>query len=305
MVSFVSLIHHPFLMYSCVFGLISSTRLSLCIAVMFDSPTAKPAIVLVHGAWHVPEHYSDFIQGLQQAGFGVSCPRLPTCDEAKRRTADMFADAQVARDQVISLIDKSREVIKLLHSYGDAVGTEAVNGLSTSERAPRGPKGGVVHLIYMCCFMLQVGECVGGASLPRPDLDRVESDAATGTTFLCEPPIQLSYADVEAERAKRLERHLVRQSGKIMIDAVTYPAWQHIPTTYLRRQDDQVLFVRDTGAGLTVESYKSSHSPILSMPEEMVAAVERAVERQATTPYMRMGLLRVDKSKRIDQLVGP
>ena len=260
---------------------------------MSDKPRAKPAIVLVHGAWHGPEHYSDFIQHLQQAGFEVSCPRLPTCDEAKRLTADMFADGQVVRDQVISLIDKSREVIMLLHSYGGIVGTEAANGLSASERAERGLKGGLVHLIYMCGFMLQVGECVGGATLPRPDPDPVKNDAATGTTFLCEPPVQLFYADVEPERAKRLEKLLVRQSGKIMTDAVTYPAWQHIPTTYLMTQDDQVLFpewqerqikaVRDTGASITVESFRSSHSPFLSMPEEMVAAVERAVERQATT----------------------
>ncbi len=256
------------------------------------SSKAKPAILLVHGAWHVPEHYSDFIQHLQHAGFEVSCPRLPTCDEAKRLTADIFADAQVVRDQVISLMDKSRELIMLLHSYGGAVGTEAVKGLFASERATRGLKGGVVHLIYMCGFMLQVGECVGGASLPRPDPDPVESDAATSTTFLCEPPIQLFYADVEPECAKRMERLLTRQSGKAMTQPVTYPAWQDIPTTYLRTQENQVLFpdwqerqikaVRDAGASLTVEAFKSSHSPFLSMPEEMVAAVERVVERQAT-----------------------
>ena len=141
--------------------------------------------------------------------------------------------------------------------------------------------------------MLQVGECVGGASLPRPDPDPVERDAATSTTFLCEPSIELFYADVEPERAKRMEKLLTRQSGKARRDAITYPAWQHIPTTYLRTQDDRVLFpdwqgrqikaVRDAGASITVETYKAGHSPFLSMPEEMVAAVERAVERRATT----------------------
>ena len=198
------------------------------------SSEVKPAIVLVHGAWHVPEHYSDFIQNLQYAGFEVFCPRLPTCDEAKRHTADMFADAQVVRHQVISLMDQSREVIMLLHSYGGAVGAKAAKGLSGSERAKRGLKGEVVHLIYMCAFMLQVGECVGGASLPRPDPDPVKNDAATSTTFICEPPIALFYPDVEPERAKRVERLLTPQSGKAMTDAVTYPAWQHIPTTYLK-----------------------------------------------------------------------
>ena len=257
------------------------------------SSEVKPAIVLVHGAWHVPEHYSDFVQHLQHAGFEVCCPLLPTCNEAKRLTADMFTDAQIVRDQVITLMDESREVVMLLHSYGGVVGTEAAKGLSTNERAKRGLKGGIIHLIYMCGFMLQVGECVGGASLPRPDPEPVGRDAATNTTFLCGPPIELFYADVEPERAKMMVKLLTRQNGKAMKDAITYPAWQHIPTTYLKTQDDMVLFpdwqesqikaVRDAGASITVEIYKASHSPYLSVPEEIVAAVERAVERQATT----------------------
>ena len=248
-----------------------------------------PAIVLVHGAWHVPEHYSDFIQQLQQAGFGVFCPRLPTCDASKRLTADMFADAQVVRSQVLSLIDQSREIVMLLHSYGGAVGTEAVKDLSRRERAAKGQQGGVIRLIYMCGFMLQVGESVGGASLPRPVPDPVESDDATGTTFICEPPVQLFYADVEPERAKKVEALITRQSGKAMIDAVTYPAWRFIPTTYLKTQDDRVLFphwqerqikaVKDAGVGITVETFQSSHSPFLSIPGEMVAAVKRAVDQ--------------------------
>lgn len=254
------------------------------------STNFKPAIVLVHGAWHVPEHYTDFIQQLHQVGFEVFCPRLPTCDETKRLTSDMFSDAQVVRSQVVSLIDKSREFVMLLHSYGGAVGTEAVKGLSGSECAAKGLRGGVTRLIYMCGFILQVGESVGGASLPRPVPEPVESDDATGTTFLCEPPVQLFYADLEPERAKRMEALLVRQSGPAMTDTITYAAWQHIPTTYLRTQDDRVLFpdwqerqikaVRDAGFNLTVETYKSSHSPFLSIPGEMVAAVERAAEQQ-------------------------
>lgn len=254
------------------------------------SSDVKPAIVLVHGAWHVPEQYSDFIQHLQQAGFEVSCPLLPTCDGTKRLDGNMFGDAQVVRSQVISLIDNSREVIMLLHSYGGAVGTEAVKGLSMSERATEKLHGGVIRLIYMCGFMLQVGESVGGASLPRPVPEPIEFDDATGTTFPCEPPIQLFYSDVEPERAKMMEALLVRQSGSAMTDAVTYPAWQHIPTTYLRTQDDRVLFpkwqemqikaARDAGASIAVEIFESSHSPYLSMPGEIVAAVQRAAEQQ-------------------------
>ena len=92
------------------------------------SSIIKPAIVLVHGAWHVPEHYNDFVQQLQQAKFEIFYPQLLTCDETRRLNADMFGDAQVVRSQVISLLANSREVIMLLHSYGGAVDTEVRQG---------------------------------------------------------------------------------------------------------------------------------------------------------------------------------
>ncbi|KAL8740067.1 MAG: hypothetical protein Q9184_008534, partial [Pyrenodesmia sp. 2 TL-2023] len=154
----------------------------------------------------------------------MSCPLLPTCDKSKRPNADLYADAQVIREQVISLIDQSRDVVMILHSYGGAVGAEAVKGLSSSERATEGLHGGVTHLIYMCGFMLQVGESVGAASLPRPDPDPVEFDDAMKTSFICESPVQLFYADVEPTHAKELEGLLVRQDARAMSDTVTHPA---------------------------------------------------------------------------------
>lgn len=251
------------------------------------SQDATPTIILVHGAWHVPAHYTSFIARLQHAGFEVSCPLLPTCDESKRPNADLYADAQVIRDQVISLVNQSRAVVMILHSYGGAVGAEAVKGLSSRERAAEGLHGGVTHLIYMCGFMLQVGEIVGGASLPRPEPDPVEFDDITKTSFLCESPVHLVYADVEPSHAKELEGLLVRQDARAMSDVVSHPAWRYIPTTYLRTTEDRVLFlewqdrqieaVRNEGVEVRVETFISSHSPFVSLVEEMVAAVKRAV----------------------------
>ncbi len=251
------------------------------------SSNVKPAIVLVHGAWHVPEHYTDFIARLKHAGFDVSCPLLPTCDQSKRPDADLYADAHVVRDLVISLIDQSRDVVLILHSYGGAVGAEAIKGLSMRERAAEGLQGGVTRLIYMCGFMLQVGESVGGASLPRPDPDPVVFDDKTKTTFLCESPVQLFYADVEPDLAKEFKGLIVRQDARAMSDTVTHPAWQFVPTTYLRTTEDRVLFldwqdrqieaVRNQGVEVRVETFRSSHSPFISLAEDMIAAVERAV----------------------------
>ena len=271
-------------------------------------PKKRPAIVLVHGAWHVPAHYAPFTQHLHQAtGLDVFCPLLPTCDDTKRLTADLSADAVVVRSLVVSLIDDnddddgSREVIMLLHSYGGAVGAQAVDGLSARRRArDAGLPGGVICLIYMCGFMLRAGESVGGASLPRPVPDPVEvrdelegGTTTTTTTFPREDPVGLFYADVEPrERAVQMVSLLTRQSGRAMTDRVSCEAWREVPTTYLMTRDDRVLFpswqerqvraVRGAGGEVAVETFESSHSPFLSVPGEMVAAVVRAVERHAT-----------------------
>ncbi|KAL9635073.1 MAG: hypothetical protein Q9204_002755 [Flavoplaca sp. TL-2023a] len=257
------------------------------------STTSKPAIVLVHGAWHVPDHYTKLVERLRQADFEVVCPLLPTCDNKKRLTADLYEDARIVRDQTVALIERSQEVIMLLHSYGGAVGTEAIKGLSKNERTQANLYGGVTHLIYMCGFMLQAGECVGGASLPRPTPDPVASDEATGTTFICESPVKLFYADVEPEEAKKMAALIVPQSGRAMTDLVTYPAWQQIPTTYVRTLKDEVLFlnwqdrqvkaVEDKGVKVMVETLDASHSPFLSVPEKMVDVVEKVVKHRATS----------------------
>ncbi|KAL9578608.1 MAG: hypothetical protein Q9203_007036 [Teloschistes exilis] len=244
-----------------------------------------PAIVLVHGAWHVPQHYQTFVERLERTGLEVHCPLLPTCDESKRLHANMYQDADLVRAIVLSLADKTREVVMLLHSYGGAPGSEALKGLSKKERENNGLPGGVIHIIYMCAFMLQVGECVGGASLPRPVPDPVGMDKATGTTFIIEPRIPLFYADVGSDLAENMDALLVSHSGPAMTGLVTWPAWQHIPTTYVRTQHDEVLFpewqarqikaVQDAGVVIAAETLESSHSPFLSKAEEMAAVVKR------------------------------
>lgn len=251
------------------------------------SSKTKPTIVLVHGAWHVPAHYIELIKLLGKAGFEVFCPLLPTCNDAKRLDSNLSSDAEFVRDRVISLVEQSREVMMLLHSYGGAVGTEAVKGLSARERASEGRSGGVVRLIYMCAFMLQPGESCLTASPERPGPNPLDVDEKTGTTFLRLPPAYLFYGDLPTKQAREMEALLVHHSLSALVEEVHHPTWKEIPPTYLRATLDQVLLlrwqdlqiknVRDAGVEVTVESFESSHSPFLSMPEKIVEAVKRAV----------------------------
>ena len=160
----------------------------------------KPTILLVHGAWHVPEHYALLISQLQSHGYDVQCPLLPTCDTPI--TSDFYDDAALIHGRASSLANEGKDIIFLMHSYGGGVGTEAARDLASATRKASGKHGGVVHLIYMCAFLLQQGQSAGAASLPRPDPDPVET-AADGTTWICESPRTLFYHDVAPDLAAR------------------------------------------------------------------------------------------------------
>ena len=87
----------------------------------------------------------------------------------------------------------------------------------------------------------------------------------------------------------KCENLLVRHSLAALASPISYPAWQRLPTTYLRCTEDKVLFpewqdkliqaVKDSGSEVEVETYKASHSPYLSMPENMVEVVDRVARR--------------------------
>ncbi|KAL8693403.1 MAG: hypothetical protein Q9218_001752 [Villophora microphyllina] len=282
----------------------------------------KPAVMIVHDAWHVPDHYEDFTDRLEAAGFEVYCPLLPTmdADDLAHITMGLDDDVRVIRDFLVSLVipethgqpaelptgddlfmvvpqtaasvlQTCNDVIMLLHGYGGAVGTEAVRGLSKTECLRLGlPVGGVIHLIYMCAFMLQPAECVGDASSPVPLGHPILKHSDTGATSVRQPADDFLYGDLPPERAEEMGRLLVSQAPYAMSETITHPAWQHIPTTYIKTYRDRFVLpqwqqrmitaVQGAGVDIMVEHLEySSHSPFLSHSERVVQVVERAASR--------------------------
>lgn len=80
-------------------------------------------------------------------------------------------DARCIRDELVKLVDEEhKDVIVVAHSYGGVVATQAVEQRFAKKiRENEGRKGGVVRLVYMCAFLLEVGQILPGAvggSLP-------------------------------------------------------------------------------------------------------------------------------------------
>ena len=67
-------------------------------------------------------------------------------------------------------MEKGKDVIVVCHSYGGVLASEAIHqSLSRKVRAAEGKEGGVVHIVYLCAFIIPEGESLAsalGGSLP-------------------------------------------------------------------------------------------------------------------------------------------
>jgi len=116
----------------------------------------KPTFLFVHGAYHRPAHYQDFIDRVTHAGYDVIAPelpsgRLPTPAHPPEADVDLFATT--ARE----LADQGRELIAVAHSYGGVVATEAFYGLGVQARKTQGLPGGIRLLVFVAAFTLAPG----------------------------------------------------------------------------------------------------------------------------------------------------
>ena len=251
----------------------------------------SPAIVLVHGAWHVPAHYETFTNLLTNAGFEVHCPLLPTCNGVRPPNSSLIDDVNKIHSLTTSLIDRECRVLVLMHSYGGVVGTDAITSeLYRSDRAKQNLPGGVIGLVYMCAFFLQNGATVKQASKVGSADPVVVAEDGTSTI---NDPEELFYHDLLEGVAESCTFLPVPHSVKAFVEPVTGTPWKQLPISYFYTTDDKVLWLdwqreqvaaaREQGARIHEETFQSSHSPFLKAPTEVTAAIRRAWEWFAST----------------------
>ncbi|KAI9734755.1 MAG: hypothetical protein M1818_006742 [Claussenomyces sp. TS43310] len=249
-----------------------------------------PTVVLVHGAWHTPPNYQSYIDALKAQGFTVHCPHLPSCNGASPPTASLAEDVACVRDVVKPLVEAGERVLMLLHSYGGAVGTDAVEGLTFFDRRAAGQLGGVIHLLYLCAYILQPGSTIFGV-VKEAGMDHLwpqfVDNAADGSTFP-KDPVQLFFGSVDKDVVDKALPHLVRSPMSAFTAETKGAAWRSVPATYVFTQQDysvprvyqdlMVEKVRAEGVVLRTEDYETSHSVFITKQEEMVQAVRKAAE---------------------------
>src|SRR6476659_9654070 len=155
---------------SCVIGL---RRLRDRAAVLVEARTnmrcemtARPNVVLVHGAWADGSCWHGVIEGLQSEGYEVIAPQFPLTS---------LSDDVARLRQVLAR--QSAPTIIIGHSYGGQI----ISALGTD--AP-----GVVGLVYVAAFALDEGESLGAllAQGPVPPALVHQSVDARGFVWLAE-----------------------------------------------------------------------------------------------------------------------
>ncbi|KAL2869730.1 alpha/beta hydrolase [Aspergillus lucknowensis] len=259
-----------------------------------------PTIILVHGAWHTPANYQSYISALQAQGFMVHCPLLPSSDKSLPSTSSLRDDVKVVRELVSSLTAAGERILMIMHSYGGAVGTDAVEGLAYPRPSANGNQrpGGVIHLLYLCAFILQPGaaiwDIVQEAGFDKV-FDQYVHTAEDGSIFPLDPGLVFFGGDdsVEKETIDEALKTLVRFPRESLTTptATAGVAWRDIPTTYVLTQKDysmprtyqdiMLAKVKSEGVDLRTKDFDTCHSIFISREQEMVQlAIEAASDQR-------------------------
>ncbi|MCJ1319209.1 hypothetical protein MMC15_004544 [Xylographa vitiligo] len=269
----------------------------------------KPTVLFVHGSWHSPAHFQPVMELFEAHGYPTECPCQPSFN-AKPASTNLDEDVKVIRCALDKLVvDEIKDVVVVMHSYGGVVGTQAVDeSLGKRARQNKGLAGGVVHLLYLSAFILQLGDSlrsVLGQDLPpfvkvevrqlflaspfKSYLFQVLTKLIfsnfqlqeDGTCNMMEPERRF-YNDLPQQQQQRWVSELKPHPVVTQLTPISYAAYMHYPVTYLYCENDQALplkvqkmMVARSGLHFETETCASGHSPFLSMPETVLKVVEK------------------------------
>lgn len=245
---------------------------------------ASTTLVFVPGAWHSPEAYDEVASKLQQAGYTTDYVTLPSVGPEQPHDS-LQPDADHIREHVLKAIDAGQKVMVVAHSYGGIPTCEAVHGLDFKTRQAEGKPGGVTHLFFIASFIISadnslIGE-FGGTDLPWFDVSDDKMWVRPMT------PENIFYNGMPDDQVQDAIAKLKPHCYQTFHSKLNHASWAGIPSTYMYCLQDnaipmfvQEMMVKETAkdANMRTETLDTNHSPFFTMPDECVAAIQRAAE---------------------------
>jgi pimeloyl-ACP methyl ester carboxylesterase len=264
--------------------LLSQSRPHLPTQTMSNT-TTKPTILFIPGAWHLPSCYSLVETPLSSLGYPTVTVSLPS--NAHTPIPSFEPDIAAIRTALTPLVHAGKDVILVAHSYGSMPANEAIKGLARSERLRKGEKGGVAHYVFLSAFVTPVGTSLMDA-LHHADLPWfiVDEDKALVRP---ENPREIFYNDLDAETAAECVEQLVPFSYQCYFGKTGYAAYEDVESTFvfctedraipLQVQEGMVAGAEQQGAKFgRVVLEGSSHSPMISRPDEVAEVIRRIAD---------------------------
>jgi pimeloyl-ACP methyl ester carboxylesterase len=242
------------------------------------NPSSTTTVVLVHGAWHGAWCFDDLVTALKGTDVSVVAIDLPG-HGSDTRALGPFADDVAALVNDISSIEG--KVVLLGHSYGGLVITEAAADSRISDK--------INHLIYLCALCLAPGSKSSDIKAGRergllnPLIRMEDNGLATIITDDLEACRACFYGDCTAEQVLTASQKIcaqpianlgsIIQSDPMRTIATTYVVCTEDRTIPVETQRAMIAAVRATGIEINERELPSSHSPFLSMPNELAAII--------------------------------
>ncbi|PSK68489.1 hydrolase [Streptomyces sp. CS149] len=208
-----------------------------------------PAVVLVHGLYHRPEHFDAVAHRLRSSGVEAVVPEL--------HRGSLAADTEAVQAAVDALHEPP---LLLGHSYGGSV----ITGVR-----------GARHLVYLAAFALDAGEsaaALGGASARLRDAIRPEPDGST--SLRPDRAADVLYHDCPGPLAARAVGLLRPQTPGCGRGVPAHHGWKDTPSTYVVCGQDRAIdpAVQRTMASRCTEvrEWETGHSPFVGQPELLV-----------------------------------
>jgi pimeloyl-ACP methyl ester carboxylesterase len=234
--------------------------------------SAKPTVVLVHGAWADASGWKAEVASLTRQGYPVIAPATPL--------RGLASDAAYLRSILQTI---PGPVVLVGHSYGGAVITNAATGLAN-----------VKALVYIAAFVPDQGEPVAqlvgqfpGSLATEANLEARPYPLGNGEygvdLYLKKETFREAFAgDLPVHETTIMQVTQRPFSLASFTEPSATPAWRTIPSWYLLATDDKTIppaaqAFMSKRAGSTVVRVRSSHVAMQSHPAETLALIEKAI----------------------------
>ncbi|MGN9781428.1 alpha/beta fold hydrolase [Nonomuraea sp. ZG12] len=234
--------------------------------------TAKPTVVLVHGAFADASSWNGVAERLQRRGHTVIATANPL--------RGLASDAAYTADLLKSI---KGPVVLAGHSYGGAVITNAARG-----------NDNVKALVYVAAFLPESGESAAdlAGKYPGSTLGETlhEVPLAGGGTdlYVQQSKFRKQFAhDVPARTARLMAATQRPITAAALNEASAAPAWKDIPSWALIPTGDknipaaaQHFMAKRADARAVVEVKDASHAVLVSRSDAVADLIERAAAQR-------------------------